>query len=374
MEHQEIKDLLSELKHHADRVNQLKCFIGFDGYVDQIIRIVKERSSLTDYALFQKIEHFSTFLQENTGKSAGLEIISTESKLGGNAPIMANSLARQGVQTICVGTLGEPDIHAVFADLTHVCTTVSVGTPAATYAFEFQDGKIMFGDVASLNQMDWKMLKHKVGLDSIIQYCVDSQLISIVNWSGIFNINTILNGFLEDVFPQIVKQDLAKKLLFFDIADPSTRTEADLLIFIDMLQRFSQQTKVILGLNEKEMRIVFERLGLKSDSSNVMEMTEQIYNRLNISVLVVHAALQVVGVNCSGTIKVDSFYIADPKISTGAGDNFNGGFCLGQMLELSLKHSLILGNAVSSYYISHGYSPNLSQLIDYLEKLCNPVV
>jgi sugar/nucleoside kinase (ribokinase family) len=374
MKQELIKDLLSELKNNAVHVSQLKCFIGFDGYVDQIIRIVKKRSSLTEYALFQKIEHFSTFLQENNGKSAGLEIISTESKLGGNAPIMANSLARQGVQTVCIGTLGEPETHAAFADLTEICTTISVGMPAVTYAFEFQDGKLMFGDVASLNQMDWIMLKHKVGLESIIQHCMDSQLISIVNWSGIFNINTILNGFLEDVFPKIQKQALADKLLFFDIADPSARTEADLLIFIDMLQRFSQQTKVLLGLNEKEMRIVFDILGLRSDSSNVKDMSEQIYNRLNISVLVVHTARQVVGVNCNGTVKVDSFYIDDPKISTGAGDNFNSGFCLGQMLALSLEHSLILGNVVSSYYISHGHSPNLSQLIDYLEKLIKVIV
>lgn len=367
MKQQAKKDLLLQLKQKTEKVSELKCLIGFDGYVDQIIRIVKSRNSLTEYSLFQTIDQFSEYLRAFSGKSAGLEIISMESKLGGNAPIMANSLGRQGVQTVCVGALGEPDIHATFADLTHVCTAVSVGEPAATFAFEFEDGKLMFGNVSSLNQMNWNILKQGAGLDSIIQYCADSQLIAIVNWSGIFQINTILDGFLEDVFPKLIDHNLENKLVFFDIADPSARSEEDLQMFIDMLHRYSKQTKVILGLNEKEARIVYNMLGLKDEPAGLKEMAERIYNALSISVLAVHASRHVVGVSNEGTFEAESFYVENPKISTGAGDNFNSGFCLGQMLELPIEQSLILGNAVSSFYISEGYSPSIVELLEYLE-------
>jgi hypothetical protein len=367
MKQQETMDLIARLQQSAAKINQLKSFVGFDGYIDQIIRIVKSRSSLTDYAVFQKIAHFAEYLQETSGKSAGLEMISTEFKFGGNAPIMAHSLAKQGVQTVCAGTFGDPNLHPAFEEFAEGCTAVTVGMPAVTYAFEFQDGKLMFGDVSSLNQMDWDSLKQTIGLDTIIQNCVDSQLISIVNWSGIFQIGSILTGFLDDVFPKVAERGLADKWMFVDIADPSARTEEDLQMFIELLSRFSQQTRVLLGLNEKEARFIFKKLGFPADpAGGLKEMAEKIYDQLNVSALVIHATRRVIGINQAGTVEADTLYVDNPVISTGAGDHFNSGFCLGQMLAFSMKHCLLLGVAVSSFYVGKGFSPSLDQVMEYL--------
>ena len=54
------------------------------------------------------------------------------------------------------------------------------------------------------------------------------------------------------------------------------------------------------------------------------------------------------------------FFVSDPKISTGAGDNFNAGFCAAQLLELDLESSVILANAVSGYYVRTGTSAQLT--------------
>jgi hypothetical protein len=365
------QDLLTQLRMKAERVGQLKCFIGFDGYVDQIIRIVKSRSALTEYELFQQISQFSGYLQENAGKSAGLEMIATEFKLGGNAPIMAYSLARQGVQTVCAGTFGEPELHPAYEEMSQACRVITVGAAAVTYAFEFQDGKLMFGELSGLNGLNWDSLKQKVGLEAIVQYCADSDLISLVNWSGIFQIESILSGFLDEVFPKLPADALAEKTMFFDLADPSARTDEDIRMFISMLAAFSRHVKVVVGLNEKEARMIGKVLGATVDPQTELEaLAESVFGGLEASILVVHAAHRAVGISSTGTFEADSFYVENPLISTGAGDNFNGGFCLGQLLELSMESSLILGNAVSSFYIRSGFSPNWEQLLGYLESDC----
>jgi sugar/nucleoside kinase (ribokinase family) len=371
MKKEAIQDLLSQLRLKAELVGQLNCFIGFDGYVDQIIRIVKSRSSLTEYDLFQKISQFSGYLQENTGKSAGLEMITTEFKLGGNAPIMAYSLARQGVRTVCAGTFGEPELHPAYEEMARACKVVTVGAAAVTYAFEFQDGKLMFGELSGLNNLNWESLKQKVGLDAIVQHCAGSQLIAIVNWSGIFQIESILSGFLDEVFPKLSAIALAEKTIFIDLADPTARTEEDMRMFIGMLKRYSRHVKVVVGLNEKEARMIGMALGIDVDpEAGLQALAESVYAGLDTSILVVHAPRRAVGISSTGTFEADSFYVDNPLISTGAGDNFNGGFCLGQMLELPMEHSLILGNAVSSFYIRNGFSPSWEQLLGYLASDC----
>ena len=64
-------------------------------------------------------------------------------------------------------------------------------------------------------------------------------------------------------------------------------------------------------------------------------------------------------------------YEPEPKLTTGAGDNFNAGFCFGQVLGLSPKESLILGTATSGYYVRNAESPTKEKLISFLEEWCS---
>jgi len=61
----------------------------------------------------------------------------------------------------------------------------------------------------------------------------------------------------------------------------------------------------------------------------------------------------------------------NPKLTTGAGDNFNAGFCLGQVLDLSPKESLIIGTATSGFYVRNAASPTFHELIEFLSEWSN---
>jgi sugar/nucleoside kinase (ribokinase family) len=62
-------------------------------------------------------------------------------------------------------------------------------------------------------------------------------------------------------------------------------------------------------------------------------------------------------------------YIAEPCFSTGAGDNFNAGYCIANLLGLNLELSLIVANATSNRYITTGISPGIAELNAYFSEL-----
>ncbi|MGA3065818.1 MAG: PfkB family carbohydrate kinase [Tepidisphaeraceae bacterium] len=65
-------------------------------------------------------------------------------------------------------------------------------------------------------------------------------------------------------------------------------------------------------------------------------------------------------------------FVLEPKISTGAGDHFNAGFCLGRTLGLSLEECLCTGVATSGYYVRTAQSPTGKQLADFAAALPPP--
>ena len=54
-------------------------------------------------------------------------------------------------------------------------------------------------------------------------------------------------------------------------------------------------------------------------------------------------------------------FVQNPKISTGAGDHFNAGFCLGRIIGLGLEESLCAGVACSGYYVRSAASPTAAE-------------
>jgi sugar/nucleoside kinase (ribokinase family) len=54
-------------------------------------------------------------------------------------------------------------------------------------------------------------------------------------------------------------------------------------------------------------------------------------------------------------------------ITTGAGDHFNSGFCLGKLLGLGNAMSLLTGVTTSGYYVRTGQSPSIVQVANMMK-------
>jgi sugar/nucleoside kinase (ribokinase family) len=60
--------------------------------------------------------------------------------------------------------------------------------------------------------------------------------------------------------------------------------------------------------------------------------------------------------------------VPTPLITTGAGDHFNSGFCLGQLLGLESAACVLLGVATSGYYVGTARTPTRSDLAGFLRQ------
>ena len=55
-----------------------------------------------------------------------------------------------------------------------------------------------------------------------------------------------------------------------------------------------------------------------------------------------------------------------PVITTGAGDHFNSGFCLGKLLGLDNAQSVLTGVTTSGHYVRTAQSPGIPDLAEML--------
>jgi sugar/nucleoside kinase (ribokinase family) len=138
-----------------------------------------------------------------------------------------------------------------------------------------------------------------------------------------------------------------------------------------LITEFQKHCDVILGLNEKEAYEIGEVLGLNIAAhtpERLSQLALEIQGRVPVSTLIVHPVKYALAVSGGKVSSVNGPFIAKPKITTGAGDHFNAGFCLGKLLGLDNESSVLTGVSTSGYYVRTATSPNIAQLTSLLRK------
>ncbi len=350
-------------------LSEQKALVGFDGFVDTILHVVEKRESPTSYTRMGAMTQFADRIAAAAGHSANLELVTIMVKLGGNGPIMANALQAAGTPLTYVGNLGYPNIHPVFLDFSHHVRVHSIAEPGYTDAIEFNDGKLMFGKHESLKDVNWDNLIAHVPVEHITQFFSEASLIALVNWTMLTRLDSILSKLLTDVAPKMAGE---KRWLFFDLADPAKRTSEDIAKVLETISSFEKYFRVVLGLNLPESRQIGEVLGFPppdEKSEQVANHAAEIREKLGINTVVIHPTAFAAAADATGATSVKGPYAANPKITTGAGDHFNAGFCVGRVLGFDLDSSLQTGVATSGFYVREARSPSPDQLINFLRSL-----
>ncbi len=361
-----IATLVNAIQKNHHLLTGKKVTAGFDGFIDAIIKIVKKKQPQKT-SLFTTIKEFGNYITEKEGTSFSLELEEQNKKLGGNMPIMANALGRIGISVNCIGALGYPHPHPIFGNISQNCRLFSFADPGASTAYEFNDGKIMLAQMGELNSTEWKEIKAKIGLDTIIDLYTESDLVCLLNWSEIDASTNIWKGILKDV---LSKYSVTKKqTAFFDLSDCSKRSSESITEALELLRQFAKHARVILSLNKNEADIIYRSLCHKKSKNDLFATGKEIIEKLPIDTIVLHSAKEAMAFSKKEQLRVDSFFTTEPVISTGAGDNFNAGFCTGQLLQLDLKSSVIMANAVSGCYVRKGISPELPDVVKFLKNI-----
>lgn len=361
----DINSLINLLKNHQN--TNIKAVLGFDGFVDQILHVVKTRTDANNYVRMETLKEFGEFISKAAGLSANIEFVPIQNKLGGNGPIMSNALSNYNLDVTYIGAVGEYSINPVFNEMSKKSTIINISNPGLTDAVEFLDGKLMIWKRECLKDVNWSKLKEKVGVKKLTSLLSDAQLVGLENWTMLPYMTEVWNGLIDEIIPNISNNH--DKYIFFDLADPENRLKNDILEALSVIKKFSNKFKVILGLNEKEAYEIGEVLDISStaDKLPLDTLVKSIAQKLDIYCLVVHPIKEAYAV-CDGKLyHTIGPYEPNPKLTTGAGDNFNAGFCFGQVLGLSVQLSLLLGVATSGYYVRNSKSPTLEDIINFLE-------
>jgi sugar/nucleoside kinase (ribokinase family) len=354
------------LQANARRATQLNAFLGLDGFVDEIFHVVDKRESAEKYQRLALMSQWGDRISAAAGKSTNIEFVRQMIKLGGNGPIMANALASLGLQVSYLGNLGYPNLHPVFADFARRAEVASLAEPGYTDAVEFEDGKVMLGKHQSLKQVNWANLKERFGQDQFTAKISVAHFVGFLNWTMYAAMNEIWTATLKDICPQLAGP---RRTLFFDLADPEKRTRDDIAQALHLIAAFEKYFDVILGLNEKESSEIGNVLGLDTKDhspAGLLKVGEQIRARVPVNTVVIHPTHYALAISVSGSAIVEGPFTPKPLITTGAGDHFNAGFCLGKLLGLENALSVLTGVTTSGFYVRTAKSPAISDLVGLL--------
>jgi hypothetical protein len=366
--------LLEELRQYVEgfllRQSTKKIFVGFDGFVDTIMKAVKQKQNFkTIY--FNTISEFASRIDSAAGKSGQIELVTERVRFGGNAPIMGNTLAKFNIHSYCAGSLGCPENHPIFTAMDDKCEIISLANPGDSRAIEFQDGKIILSELSAFAEYDWNSIKKTQGIERIKEAIMNSSIIAFVDWVNLPYSSEIWEGVLSDIIRPSGRKDF---VFLFDLCDPSKKTTQQTDEILDVISSFSSYGSVTLGLNENETIKIWCALNGK-DAMNpegkdkipgVRDAGSAIYKTMNIDCLLIHPVDRTIVYRKHETIELKGRLVIEPKVLTGGGDNLNAGYCLGILNGLSIQHCMLLGMAASGAYIQNGTSPDLKSIVEYI--------
>jgi len=360
---------IEQLGRKASTIGNKRALVGLDGFVDKIMTPVATRSGPGEaFTPLSSMTDFGQRILDFAGKSCNIELYPRMEKLGGNGPIMANALLSGGMKTRYIGALGDNGIHPVFEEFAKRTNAVSLSAPGITNALEFEDGKILLGQMASLDEISFERIIERIGEGAFIDELSHCDLIAMTNWTMIPRMTEVFEALLERVLPMLATRD-GGRLFFFDLADPKKRSDGDIRNVLEVIGRFRGHGRVTLGLNHAEAQQVSSVLGLDaiaSDEESLRAGAAAIRQKLEITCLVIHPRESAVCATRDGSWFTEGPLCEKPLISTGAGDHFNAGFVTGQVLGLSPEACLTVAVCFSGQYVRTAHSPSLTQTDSFL--------
>ncbi len=343
--------------------------IGFDGFIDRIMRAVAQRQGLgANYTPFTGLAAFGQRITAAAGKSTNIELYLEQEQLGGNGPLMGRALLATGMGVRYVGALGHPVVHPIFQEFAQKTQAISLCNPGITHALEFPDGKLMLGEPRAMEELTYARLAETVGEAAWVALLGHAELIALVNWTQTPYMTQLLEGVLVKSLPALPHRP---RHFFFDLADPAKRLREELLVGLRVMARYQAFGQVTLGMNLSEGQQVATVLGIPladTTPASLQEACARIREKLNIGCAVIHPINGAACATGEGTWWVDGPHCDKPAITTGGGDNFNAGFTTGLLLGLPPPCCLTVAVSVSGFYVRNAHSPSLAELTAFLRE------
>jgi hypothetical protein len=346
-----------------DSIGSPRAVLGFDGFVDNVREVVAERQtpdsfrSMTDLAAFG--ERITDSARDRS--SITIEWLREGTRTGGHTCHLARVLLGFGGQPVMIGAYGLPE-HDVFADEFAAATRYSYGEPNYTDAVEFDDGKLLLTETGATRTLDWATLVDAVGVETIATHLDGADLFGMGYWVVIPSFPDLLTGLREDVWPTLADPP---ETVLLDPGDVRQLTADVLGEGVDPLRRFADLAPVTLSANRAEMRHL--STVLDASATSAAEAASAVRDAVGLERAVAHGDDESI-VAGDRVTSVAVPHVAEPAMTTSAGDHFNAGLALGLHAGLSDAAAVCLGNALAGVFVRTGDPPTEPALRDFLDR------
>jgi sugar/nucleoside kinase (ribokinase family) len=337
--------------------------IGFDGFTDTIVRVVRGYEPDRTPVHFRNKHDFGQEIVDLGLGNSSFGLTKVTTKMGGNAPNTAHALGRLGIRVNCVGMLGSPGINDLFKAIDPNCNLLSYAEPTHSTALEFEDGKLLLSSDEILTTANWLVVRDAIGLENLIALYAASDIVGFANWGEIEHATDIWEGIEREVLTAL-PQD-RRRIVFFDLADPSRR-DRDFDRLAALIARVTAHHETIMCLNRNEATAIARMMSLAPGSS-LEALGDAIFAQLGVNTLLIREPRQAMAWTSAGRARVDTFHTATPRISTGGGDNFNAGYCFARLAGFDLHAALTVASAVAGLYVATADSPTRDQVVTFLK-------
>lgn len=340
-----------------------KVVLGFDGFIDTIVRAIQFGHSGINPVYFQTLKDFGNFILSRQGLSGSVELEIVTEKIGGNVPNTAAAMKSLGASVMCIGTLGSTNSHPLFKQTFEDHEMIPIIDPGKCISFEFNDGKLMCALNQSVNHLNWEAVRSKVYTERLIDIYSGCDMLAFLNWGEMPHATDIWQGFYDEIYPKVSKN----KLILFDISDCSRKSDKQIMAALNIIKSFSKQSNVILSLNENEAKAISRAL-LGKEEAGANE-GKKIQEYLGTAIVVFHYLDRTISFTTDQSYRFKNYVISEPSISTGGGDNFNAGFCCAILSGLSLPQATMIGSLCGSYYVKNAENATFANVWEYANNL-----
>ncbi|MDR2110086.1 MAG: PfkB family carbohydrate kinase [Spirochaetaceae bacterium] len=341
-----------------------KVLAGFDGFIDSIARPVKQSGGEEGPLYFRTIEEFGTYIAGQAHRSGSIELDIVSRRMGGNMPNFSQAAAALGLNLTCVGMLSSgqdmtgnpPDspgaIDPAFKNLSgKLYSFAAAGTAAA---LEFEDGKIFLAPRLHLENLPSPAF--------LADLLAGADLAACLNWGELSFATPLWQNMRDAAIQCFGKSPEGGKIrFFFDLSDFSRRRDGELEDIFSLMKDFSCIGTAILSLNRNEAQLLSERLF----RGTAERLPDIIRRRYGITEVVIHSHGGALVSRGGESCEINMPPIASPKISTGAGDNFNAAYAFASLLELPPEDTLRFALLYARAYVSEGRSFDLGEFLNH---------
>jgi hypothetical protein len=359
----------SSMKKYSDFIQNIsgKIVLGCDGFVDETYEIVQVRKSQTDFTPMKKLKEFGELIVARGDGGVGVELVPKRRCEGGFGINTGRVAAVLGLKPRLPGLYGSPAIDPAYEQFENICELVSLGNPALTIALEFGDGKVLMSNLEAVSNLTWNDIKIHFGEKKLQSLFSDVDILGLGYWSLTANFDNLFLGFMEQY-----QTITPPRRMFFDFADIKKKSEESFIKSLDLIKSYNSKIPMTFSMNEHEVLELLARIGVNKPEYTPAAIASALTTarkKIGFDELVVHTPEFACA---SNSTEGEATAIQDRQTKivrlAGAGDSFNGGFLCASLGKLPLKERLVIANAVTAFFVTHGVPPNKEELVAQIEK------